>query len=101
MLEAYKAVAKTQLRSKHIETIFHQAGKETYVDDIPSLYKDYRVNFTSEEWGRIVKFEFYFCQRYGSFLDKTTFEEQIHLRWTFLKELQDTVLLFLSHANSN
>lgn len=57
------------------------------------FFKDYKINFTSEEWGRIVQFEFHFCQRYGSLLDKTPFEEQINLRWKFLKELQDTVLL--------
>lgn len=93
VLEACKAVAKTQLRSKHIETIFHQADKKTYEDDIPSLFKDYRVNFTGEEWEQIVQFVFHFCQRYGSVLDKTPFEEQINLKWIFLKELQDTVLL--------
>ena len=35
----------------------------------------------------------HFSQRYGSFLDKTTFGEQISLRWDFLKKLQETVKL--------
>lgn len=93
VFEIYKAVAHTQLHSKQIEATVFNLDTETKEGDIPTLYKDYKINFTKEEWRRIVEFEFHFGQMYGSSLNKTSFDEQINLRWTFLKELQETVSL--------
>lgn len=92
IFEIYKAVSHKQLHNKHIETLLEKDISDLE-NDIPTLYKHYKINFKKDEWTRIVEFEFHFNQRYETELDKTNFEEQIKLRWEFLQELQQTSTL--------
>ena len=86
IFEIYHTVAHKQIHTKHIEALLESVN--IIETDIPTLYKDYKLHFTQEEWRRVVEFEFHFSQRYELLLDKMNFEEQIKQRWEFLQELQ-------------
>ena len=89
----YRAVAEKQFHSKSTEEVFLNADTGFNEENIISLYKDYKIIFTQLQWMPVLQFAYHLSQRYGSVLDNTTFDEQISLRWDFLKELKETAKL--------
>ena len=91
IFEIYKTVALKPFHNKHIETLFQS---NSLIDTlIPTLFRDYELHFTKEEWRRVVEFEFHFYQRYEQLLEKMSFEEQLKHRLDFLQELQNASAL--------
>ena len=84
-LDIYRLIAKTKFYSIDIDHIRNNATHDTDQNDIPSLVKEHKGNFTKEEWDKIIWFEHHFSKTQD--VMKESYDEIVKLKYAKFQSL--------------
>lgn len=87
--EIYKRITNLAFRSSVIENHIFQ-NIDINETDIPSLYIQYKTDFSNVEWTKICYFEFHFCKRLEDLPVNYEYEYLIKKRLEFINEIETT-----------
>ena len=81
--ELYCAIAKTSVKKPHIEAVLLQNVE--FKEDIPTLYEDYKADFSPLDWKKICVFEHHFSRQHliSTTSHQYSYEDLVRLRWKF------------------
>lgn len=83
--EIYEHVSITDFKQSELEHYFFNGILDE--DNIPVLYKDYKKHFTSQQWKKIIFFEYHWNKKYPDNITKT-YSQVLESRWSCLQEIK-------------
>lgn len=86
LLELYKVIAKSHLKSTVIENVL-LGSLNIDETQIPGLISGHKSNFSHLEWQKICLFEWHFQKECKT--DNSTYEDEVKLRWDFYNSYQN------------
>ena len=84
--EIYEHISQFNFKHEELEQYFFDGLINE--DEIPGLYKDYKVDFSSAHWNKIIFFEYHWSKKIQSNLSEN-YNDVLESKWSFFLQIED------------